>query len=284
MAKIEGTNTGGFTRRHGAGILAACLLTAFMVLAQTPEAPKRTWYENFDYILEIDGVRSPQARLYSTPGRPAMLLTAPELTQALVLMVPGREVQMAERESIAAGRSEQEVLLADVDVHGPPFPYTMSDSAVVFFMDGKKYLLGRRPPLIGVLTVDEVLGALPIYRQGMAAYDPVAADLEYLKSFNRPVSVNVFFGSWCPHCKEVVPRFLKTLSVAGNSNIRLGLTGVPSPFNEYPPAVEKKIKGVPTVIVSAGDVEIGRITNVAQDSSLEHELVKLLTSYTQQKG
>jgi len=44
------------------------------------------------------------------------------------------------------------------------------------------------------------------------------------------------------------------------------------------------IRGVPTFIVFAGKEEIGRVSTIPGDSSVEHELVRILTAYQQDKG
>ena len=118
----------------------------------------------------------------------------------------------------------------------------------------------------------------------MEDYTPTPGDLFYLSGFTDPIRVQVFFGSWCPHCRVMVPRFLKLIQTAGNSNLQVTLTGVPSPFTDYPPAKEKQVKGVPTFIVYSGDKEIGRIGVFEGDSSVEHELVKILYQWKQSHG
>ena len=99
-----------------------------------------------------------------------------------------------------------------------------------------------------------------------------------------PVIIEVVFGSWCPACKQTVPRFMKSMSAAGNPNLGVSYTGVPTPpFSEYPAVKEKDIRGVPTFIVYAGQAEIGRISSIPGNSSVEHELVAILTAHRQSK-
>jgi thiol-disulfide isomerase/thioredoxin len=144
--------------------------------------------------------------------------------------------------------------------------------------------LSRKPPLVGEIGKDDLLARLPIYRKGMETYEPAVSDVSYLKDYALPVKVQIFFGSWCPHCRQTVPRFMKSLEVAGNGNIALSLMGVPTPFKDYAPAQEKQIKGVPTFIVYAGEKEIGRFSAIPEGSSAEHELVKILFAHAQGRG
>ncbi|HZI94699.1 MAG TPA: thioredoxin family protein [Patescibacteria group bacterium] len=273
------------SRRLVLCVALAAAVCGGVARAQTLPAQKRTWFENFNYLLAIDGVASPQARVFSTNGRPAVLVMAPEFKQPLVIDVTGREVKTVNPAMIEKGPIPEQVLLPDTEIVGPPSPYTMDGDAVVFFLDGRKVRLGPKPPLLGPATSEELIAQLPAYRKGMQEYAPAESDTVYLKGYKLPVRVEVFFGSWCPHCREAVPRFLKSMSVASNDNIKVSFVGVPPPpFGDYPPAKEKNIKGVPTFIVYAGDKEIGRVSAVPGDSSVEHELVKILFQYEQGKG
>jgi thiol-disulfide isomerase/thioredoxin len=248
-------------------------------------AAPRAWFENFSYRVEIDGAPSPQARLFITSGRPSLLLVAPELKRPAVIQINGREVFQVEAASVADGPVPNQVALADSEIHGPADPYTRDGEAVIFFRDGHRIRVSPRPPIIGPATTEDLLNQLPAYRKGMSDYTPSGSDLFYLKGYKYDVKVEVFFGSWCPHCRVMVPMLLKSLAEAANPKIQLSFHGVPPPpFGSYVPARENKIDGVPTFIVSADGKEIGRFSTVAGDSRVEHELVKILYAYEQSKG
>ena len=281
-------------RRTGRAVSALCFGLAAMAWTpraiaqapalQTPADGKRVWTENFDYRVEIAGVWSQRARMFNANGRPSMLLIAPELKGPLVLQLAGHEVLSVDPGAVEEGAIPEQVMLADEGIHGPPSPYTLDGDTVVLFQEGRKVRLGRKPPILGATTPEALLAQLPAYRKGMAGYAPAEQDTIYLKTYKHAVSIEVFFGSWCPHCRETVPRFLKSLDVASNGNLKVSMVGVPTPFTEYPPAKEKSIRGVPTFIISAEGKEIGRIINIPEDSSIEHELVKILFAYAQGKG
>ncbi|HEY3174286.1 MAG TPA: thioredoxin family protein [Candidatus Polarisedimenticolia bacterium] len=245
----------------------------------------RNWSENFQYRVEIDGAVSARARLFATQGRPALLLVAPELREPAVIQINGREVLKTEPAAVAEGPVPTQVVLADSEIHGPADPYTREGDAVIFFRDGHKIRVSPRPPLIGPATTEDLLSQLPAYRKGMDDYAPSDSDISYLKSYKYAVKVEVFFGSWCPHCRVSVPTLIKSVSQAANPNIQLSFHGVPTPpFGGYEPAREKKVDGVPTFIVYADDKEIGRFSTIPGDSRVEHELVKVLYAYQQSRG
>jgi len=273
----------------GAALLAA---VAILLFAGAPlraqdqaAAPARIWTERWDQRVEIDGKVSAEARLFTTQGRAAMLLLAPELDVPLVLQLDGRQVMMADRLAVQAGPSPEEVTLADTAIHGPPEPYAVNGDVVVLYHAAHRVAISRKAPIIGETTLPAILEHTPIYRKGMEEYTPSAEDVAFLHDFALPVRIRVFFGTWCPACKQTVPRFLKSMDLAANSGIAIEFTGVPTPpFADYPPAKEMNIRGVPTFIVFAGKEEIGRVSTIPGDSSVEHELVRILTAYQQDKG
>ena len=214
-----------------------------------------------------------------------MLLMVPELSQPMVLELTSREVNLVDPEALRSGTSPDQVEIDEAGIHGPAAPYTLDGATVIFFHQGHRIKIDHKPPLVGELTQETILDSLPAYRKGMDEYSPADSDVVYLKGYQHPVKVEVFFGSWCPHCRQTVPRFLKSLEAASNPNIRLAFTGVPvPPFTDYPPVKQRGVKGVPTIIVFAGDKEIGRFSAVPEDSTVEHELVKILHAHQQERG
>ena len=245
-----------------------------------PETGPRTWSENFTYRVEIDGTVSTGARLFTASGRPSLLIMAPEMTQALVIQIDGREVFKTRTAEITSGPVPTQVLLADSAIQGPADPFTRDGDAVVFFQQGRKVRIAPRPPIVGPVTTEELTRQLPIYRKGIEEYTPALSDTSYMKTYRKPVEVRVFFGSWCPHCRVVVPMFLKAIQEAANPQIQVALVGMPlPPFGEYPAAKENKIEGVPTFVVFSGDKEVGRFSTFPGDSRVEHEIVKILYAF-----
>jgi len=69
----------------------------------------------------------------------------------------------------------------------------------------------------------------------------------------------VFFGSWCPHCRQHVPLLLKVEDEVKNPNIKFEYFGLPRDFND-PEAKKAEVKSVPIGIVYVNGREVGRIT------------------------
>ncbi len=262
---------------------AAALLMPLMLCADRPAAQEESravWSANFEYIVEIDGVISDLGRLFSAAGREAVLIMAPEMRYPVVVRIKEREVLAVDPNSVSAGPEPDQVEVDDAGVHGPAVPFTRNGDGIIFFQSGEKIEVLRRPPILGATSVEAILEHSPAYRKGMEEYVPAPAALEYLRAFRLPVKVEVFFGSWCPHCKVTVPRFLKTASLNTNPGFTCAYTGLPRPpFSGYPAATERGITGVPVFIVYVEGQEAGRFGTILAGSSVEKELVKILEAY-----
>lgn len=155
-------------------------------------------------------------------------------------------------------------------------PFTQIDDGIVFYNFDDRVRIFRRPPIVGPTTIEEVL-THPAYLSGMNAYVPSRSALGIFREFDKPAVIEVFFGSWCPHCKRIVPMFMKTVSEVDNPNIGVSYIGVPPPpFADFKPAKEKDILGVPAFIVSVGGLEVGRVDRIPSGSTVEDELAKIL--------
>lgn len=96
--------------------------------------------------------------------------------------------------------------------------------------------------------------------------DPVT--IEQLKSLATPLTITVFFGTWCHDSQREVPRLLTLLHEVNNPNIELKLIALSlqkdEPGNR---AKHYKITNTPTFVVEKDGQEIGRITEVPRQSA-----------------
>ncbi len=269
-----------------AAIGAAWALTAVLPAGAQDDAEgaAREWVLNDDFVVEVDGAPAPDARLYRSRGRATLLFVEPSLPSPLMFNPRSRTYSPVDGGRLRPD-GDRSVVLPDMAIGAEEHTYEMDGAAVVLTWKGRRIKIATKPPLIGETTMEEIFRHSPIYRDGMDRYEPGAEDVTWLREFAEPVRVEVFFGTWCPHCKEMVPKLLKCLSVASNARIALDLKGVPQPpFSAYPPARERGIRGVPTFIIYAGGREIGRFSGVPDNSSIEHELVKILAAWKAVSG
>ncbi|HET6373303.1 MAG TPA: thioredoxin family protein, partial [Candidatus Polarisedimenticolia bacterium] len=204
--------------------------------------------------------------------------------EPLLVRITEREILMIEPAGVTPEEGSEGVQVDVSRLHGPALPFTRDADGIIFFEDGRRMKIARRPPIIGTTTLAEILAHSPIYKKGIEIYVPADSEIAQLAGYQHPVEVEVFFGTWCPHCRETVPKFIKIVTAAANPNIQVVYTGVPAPpFTEFAPAKEKKIKGVPTFIISGMGREIGRFSEIPAGSSVEHELLKILADYHPQR-
>jgi len=262
---------------------ASFLLLGTQALSQAP-TQARTWTLMDDFIVEVDDAAAPEAKVYRSQGLPSLLIIAPGLRQPLVID-PRSKTAHPVTGPVIPGGSDKELGMKDSAVSNDGHPFTMDENGIRTEYEGHKVRLTTRPALVGETSVEQILAYSYIYQEGMDRYSPSEKEISYLKSFSDPVRVEVFFGSWCPHCKEIVPKFFKCMKAADNPKIALSLTGVPDRnFSAYGPAKQKNIQGVPTFIVYAGTREIGRFSAVPIDSTIEQELVRILAAWRAVSG
>ncbi len=253
--------------------------------APVRENVPRSWYRNFEYGIEVDGSLSADAGLYQLVGKRLMLIFGPSLSEGYVLSFEPRVIRPVRSAEITP-KNELEVVLAEAAfANADPIPW-MADgtTAVIFYAGDRKYRIARVPPIVGETTVEEVFKHNPMYRRGMEEYSPDREAVAELRRVGSKALIEVWFGTWCPHCLKVVPRLLKTLRAAANPNLEARLHAVPNPFSDYEPAVRRNVRGVPTFIFLRRGEELGRIRGGGEEEPLEVEVARILGSSTASAG
>jgi thiol-disulfide isomerase/thioredoxin len=251
--------------------LASPLLLALLFLLPSAPAPlvaqmipPHATYQGFEpigeYVLEIAGAPLPGVQMYrSDRAGSAVLMTGPGLTDALLLVPRDRAVQRFDRNKVVVGADGRAFLLSDVSLQRES-AFQVEGSEVAFTLGGRPARLKEKPWLLGLHRGPELLQHDVAYAFRAKAYKPSAPLLKQLKTTAQPVRVRVFFGNWCPHCQEMVPRILRVEQDLGPSNVKFEFYGLPSPFGNEPEAKRMGITGVPTGVVYRGNQEIGRIS------------------------
>jgi thiol-disulfide isomerase/thioredoxin len=240
----------------------------------------RSWFRNFDYGIHVDDALKSGVGLYQVVGERLMLIYGPELERAFVLQFNPRVVRPVPK-SLITIKGDLEVVLPGAAYQGAqPIPWMQDETktAVLFYADQKKFKVGRVPPLVGTTNIAEIFNHNPLYKRGMDEYRPNADAVSALKGVTSKAVIEVWFGSWCPHCQQVVPRFLKALQAAGNPNIDVVYHGVPRDFGKYDPARSKNVNGLPTFIFMRNGKEFGRLGGRDTEGVIESRMATLLGS------
>lgn len=252
-------------RRAHVLALAAVLALATVLAAAAQRVPADNVLRDFqrtgDYVLVINGKPAP-AEIYQSQ-RAAALLVVSSAFPSPVLLSPGLGVAQTVNLMKVDKKPDGSIDLLSDAVLAPQGPIDLQDEEVHFKADGISAALVPTPPLLGLRRVDEVTAHNPEYLPRAASYVPNPQAVAALKKAQRPVVVRIFYGSWCPHCREMVPHAIKLEQLLKGAKIRFQYFGLPQRFGTDPPAVQNHIKAVPTGIVYVNGKEIGRITNTA---------------------
>ena len=142
----------------------------------------------------------------------------------------------------------------------------------------------EEPKLLGRITAQD-LGQEPYgewFAQPYIDYTPNPEILADLKdAVPEDLKITAFFGTWCPDSQREVPRFLKLLDLMEFPGDRLSIVAVdriPEAVKRSPGGEEKglEIYKVPTLLLSRGGVEIGRMVEHPV-LSLERDLLTILS-------
>jgi thiol-disulfide isomerase/thioredoxin len=248
-------------RRAVSGLLAAGALCAALPARGQGNPPSDSVLRGFqatgEYVLLINGQADAGAAVYVNRSLPAYLILPTTLSP--IVITPGSgAVQTVAKQKVVRRADGSMDILADADLK-PQGKLQIQDGRVDFVSEGRKASLGPKPPLIGLKKSAELKRHSPEYVQGAKAYTPNAVSLTKLKKQAAPVRVLVFFGSWCPHCKETLPHLLRVEDEIQGSRIQFDYHGLPRDFRD--PEVQRlSIKEVPTAIVYVNGKEVGRIT------------------------
>jgi thiol-disulfide isomerase/thioredoxin len=151
-------------------------------------------------------------------------------------------------------------------------PLTLTPSGLTFDVAGHWLRVIPTPALLGKTTPERFLGMCPEFQAREQAYQPEAAAVKQIASCQRDITLEIYFGSWCPHCQEVLPRLFKCLRLADNDKVKVQLIGLPRQYGREPEVRAREIRGVPTVIVMEEGVEIGRFSGTDKTVTIESTL------------
>jgi len=134
------------------------------------------------------------------------------------------------------------------------------------------------PTVIGPITVERMLAALPDYEKRKEEYQPDRDALQMISAVVQPGDrVEVYLGTWCSDSQREVPKFLKLLDLLRDQyQVSLPSRYVALNRAKKEPAeliAGKQIEKVSTFIYYRGDQELGRIverpTGVFEDDLLQ---------------
>jgi thiol-disulfide isomerase/thioredoxin len=246
-----------------AALAIVALAASFVCHAQgvPSDGVLRDFAPTGDYALIVDGIPVPKAEIYQNDKIPAILVLTSALPSPVLLTPRAGTVETVHIMKVAKQADGTVDLLADA-VLATVARFEMAGENVKFAYQGRKVSLNPKPPLIGLRQGAELKAHNPEYARGASVYKPNDAAIAALKKEPKPVTVRVFFGSWCPHCREHVPYILRVEDELKGSLVKFEYFGLPRPPQAWqdPEVKRLKVGGVPTGIIFVSGKEAGRIT------------------------
>ena len=215
-----------------------------------------------DYLLEVGGKDAAKAEIFQSESAVAILVLASEFPSPVLLNPRTQQVLTLDLMRVARQADGSIDILADA-VLAPSGQFEVAGENVVFTVAGRRATLKPKPPLLKSRNGGELKAYDPGYARAAQAYHPNDAALASLRAQAQPVTVRVFFGSWCSFCKRYLPRLLKVEDDLQGSRLRFEYFGLPRNFQGDPEAKRLQVTGVPTGIVFVGGREVGRLEGTA---------------------
>ncbi len=235
---------------------------ALLTLPAAAQAPADAVFSGFvpngDFVFELGGQDVKNAEVYFSERGVAYLILAPELSSPILINPRNRSVESVHLMKVAKRQDGSIDLLADAMLDQID-QFAVDGKEVHFSLHGKAAKLKPKPWLLGTHSSQEMLDDNPEYARLAEAYNPATRSLEALRAQSQEATVRVYFGSWCPACKRLVPRLLRVARDIEGAKINFEFYGLPSPLDDDPESKRMDIRGVPTAVVFRGAKEIGRL-------------------------
>jgi thiol-disulfide isomerase/thioredoxin len=201
-------------------------------------------------------------------GRPVFITTGPVSARLLDPKRISRDASDSDLIRVDTGGSQDDFL--SVRRQGPDLTVER---------DGITMTLKQGPPLLGDLTLQELVAALPEYRRDAARYTPDAATVDKIRHVKQPTELLVFFGSWCPHCAQAVPKLVRVLQEVDPSAITVTFHGVPRDGSDAL-MEDLRVTGLPAVILRRNSKQVARMEG-AEWTAPEKNLAAALSAIPQ---
>jgi thiol-disulfide isomerase/thioredoxin len=136
----------------------------------------------------------------------------------------------------------------------------------------------KKEDLVGPATREQIEGTAPEWVQAQVEAKPDAEAAKALAAVPPGAELTIFLGTWCGDSRREVPRFWRSVDMAGGT-VPFKVTYVTvDPQKKEPagPVTENGIRYLPTFIVRRDGREVGRIVETAPNG-IEHDLLALLT-------
>lgn len=241
-------------------VLAVALLNPASAPAQAPTPSLASFLLQSDYLVVVDGAEDERGEVFFSQSARAYLVITPALTSPVLMWPRTGNLEKVNLMKVDRQGNGTINLLPGAGT-GAIGKFEATQATIQFAVDGHQIELKTRPPLLGQQDLAGMKAYSAEYIRTAEAYSPSKPILDQLRRQQRDVRVQIFFGTWCPHCKQMVPRMMRVDEALVGSKIKIEYYGLPQgdAFTKDPEIQGKNITGVPTGIVYVDGKEVGRI-------------------------
>jgi thiol-disulfide isomerase/thioredoxin len=252
------------------GLVVVMLAAGGLLWAEDSE-----WQRSCRFAVQVDGSDTTSGAIYERRGTPDMLGKLADNSWFLLQPAQRRVLELKPGQVAVAQDAHTATLSGALPNDGGTVRLT--PAALSFDVTGRWVKVLPTPPLIGEVTAEDFLDLCPDYQEAEVSYEPDTKMVSRLASADGSRSVEVFFGSWCPHCQQILPKLMKSLRLANNSKLQVKWIGLPRSFASEPHVKAREVRGVPTIIVLEEGRELGRF-NGTEKVPVEASLANLVQS------
>jgi thiol-disulfide isomerase/thioredoxin len=235
----------------------------------------------FDFCIEVDGKYPQDARLFSTDARGKNLVDIPSQSVSYLLDIQTKKATVLPRANVKPASDGALKVDTSVPDNAPSYAFAVEGPQIRFDTNNAKVRVLKvldRPPVVGEIGFDALIADRMEYREGMKQYTPDAVAMEAIKGFKKPLEIEAYFATWCPHCLAYMPKLLRVLQDAHNQNIKVTLVGVPKNFGaegQKGPWSDKNIQNIPAILVRYEGKDVTRL-GIQEGAVPEVELAGIL--------
>jgi thiol-disulfide isomerase/thioredoxin len=258
-------------------IHSAFALVLFGLLMSTGSVHADTimWEEEPQFTVKVDGKLDVSAKIYRPQDNSPFLLYQSDRFKALLLIDLGsKSVRKIEAGDIKK-RDDYSRTSNGFPTGSPVGKYTMKSGASVFKYAGKKISIVVKPPLVGEVNKGIILSHSPVYAALRDSYKPKASIIKQLRKHKTATEVVIMFATWCPTCKQILPKFMKIMDEAANKKFSIRYIGIAMGGTQPAEELEKYGHDYPAFIFFKKGKEIGRIIG-DPPVALEKSIIDLL--------
>jgi len=132
----------------------------------------------------------------------------------------------------------------------------------------------------GKIEKEEILTSFPEWQKTVTSYLPDPEIIYSLQTFDIPVNIEIFLGTWCRDSAQHVSEYFKIMNLVDNPYFMTLYTGIPKDKESREQYIKGKyIQKIPTFIFFIDGEEIGRVIE-HPITSLEEDILDIISVYS----